>query len=143
MARYVTSVPTTLAPDAAFAFTADVTRFPSWDPGVASSVQVLGDGPGKRAEYDLTIAGSRPSVMRYVVEEFDAPRRMKMTAQTRWLRSVDEIRIQAHGAGSLVTYDAVLTMRGPLALFDPLLALAFKRIGDRAAAGLRRVLGAP
>lgn len=80
-------------------------------------------------------------VMRYVVEEFDAPRRMKMTSQTRWLRSVDEIRVQPHGAGSYVTYDAVLTMRGPLGLLDPLLGLAFKRIGDRAAAGLRRVLG--
>lgn len=141
MARYVTSVPTALAPDAAFAFMADVTRFSSWDPGVATSVQVRGDGPGSKAEYDLTIAGSRPMVMRYVVEEFDAPRRMKMTSQTRWLRSVDEIRVQPHGAGSYVTYDAVLTMRGPLGLLDPLLGLAFKRIGDRAAAGLRRVLG--
>lgn len=141
MARYVTTVPTALSPDAAFAFMADVTRFSTWDPGVASAVQVRGDGPGAKAEYDLTIAGSRPMVMRYVVESYEPPRRLKMTSETRWLRSVDEIRVQPHGSGSYVTYDAVLTMRGPLGLFDPLLGLAFQRIGDRAAAGLRRVLG--
>jgi len=32
-------------------------------------------------------------------------------------------------------------LRGMLWLADPLLGLAFRRIGDRAAAGLRRVLG--
>jgi len=40
----------------------------------------------------------------------------------------------------VVTYDAILTLRGPLGLFDPLLRLAFGRIGDRAAAGMRKAL---
>jgi hypothetical protein len=39
-----------------------------------------------------------------------------------------------------VTYDARLTLNGPLALLDPLLGAAFRRIGDRATAGLCRVL---
>jgi hypothetical protein len=41
----------------------------------------------------------------------------------------------------VVTYDARLGMHGVLRFADPLLALAFARIGDRAAAGLRRALG--
>ena len=41
-----------------------------------------------------------------------------------------------------MTYDATLTLNRPLGLFDPLLRLAFRRIGDRAAAGLKRVLPA-
>lgn len=140
MARYVTSVRTPMSPPEAFAFMSDITRFPEWDPGVASAVKVQGAAATVGAAYDLTIAGGRPMVMRYEVVEVDPPRRIKLVASTRWLRSVDEIRVTPDGAGAVVTYDAVLTLRGPLGLFDAVLGLAFKRIGDRAAAGLRRVL---
>ena len=40
-----------------------------------------------------------------------------------------------------MTYDADLTLKGPLGL-DPLLKLAFNRIGDRAVDGLRGTLQA-
>jgi carbon monoxide dehydrogenase subunit G len=54
---------------------------------------------------------------------------------------VDEIRVEPAGAGAVVTYDARLDMRGALRVANPLLKLAVGRIGDRAAAGLRRALG--
>jgi hypothetical protein len=40
-----------------------------------------------------------------------------------------------------MTYDAELTLKGAIKLIDPLFGLAFKRLGDNAAAGLRRELG--
>ena len=40
-----------------------------------------------------------------------------------------------------MTYDADLRLKGPLGrLMDPLLGLAFRRIGDRAAVGLGNAL---
>ena len=55
--------------------------------------------------------------------------------------STDEIRLVPAGAGTSVTYDADLRLKGTLGrLMDPLLGLAFRRIGDRAAAGLRNAL---
>jgi hypothetical protein len=39
-----------------------------------------------------------------------------------------------------VSYEAELTLKGPLRVLDPLLGLAFNRVGDRAAAGLRAKL---
>jgi hypothetical protein len=45
------------------------------------------------------------------------------------------------GRGTRVTYDADLSLKGPLRLADPLLALAFRRVGDRARDGLRARLG--
>ena len=44
------------------------------------------------------------------------------------------------GDGSRVRYDALLAFRGPRRLLEPLMQLLFSRIGDRAAAGMRRVL---
>lgn len=39
-----------------------------------------------------------------------------------------------------MTYDAVLQLDGPLGVADPLLGVGFRRIADRAATGLIRVL---
>jgi hypothetical protein len=140
MARYVTSIATPLSPDEAFAYLADVTRFAEWDPGVTRAVRVAGDG-GVGTAYDLTVKAGSTSVMRYEVTAYEAPRRLLLVARTALLRSVDEIRVEpASGGGATVTYDATLTLNGPLGLFDPLLRLAFDRIGDRGAAGLRRAL---
>jgi carbon monoxide dehydrogenase subunit G len=142
MARYLTSVPTAWSPKAAFDFMADVRNFARWDPGVESVSAVAGDGPGLGASYDVVVrAGLRRLVLRYEVKEWDAPHRLLLVAETVLLQSVDEIKVEPADGGSVVTYDARLNLRGMLSLGDPLLGLAFRRIGDRAAAGLRRVLG--
>jgi len=138
MPRYATTVSTALSPADAFAFMADVRRFAEWDPGVSTSVRVVGDGAVGSA-YDLTVAPGK-TVMRYEVTACEAPRLLRMVAKTRFLTSVDEIRVEPSGSGALVTYDAVLTLNGVLGVMDPLLGIAFKRIGDRAAAGLTRAL---
>ena len=140
MARYVTSVETPLSPADAFAYMADVTHFVEWDPGVKRVRRVVGDGAGVGVAYELTVQAGRTTVMRYEVKEYEPPRRILLVARTSFLTSVDEIGVESSGSGCIVTYDAKLTLNGPLVLFDPLLRLAFRRIGDRAAAGLKRVL---
>jgi hypothetical protein len=140
MARYVTSVSTPLSAADAFSYLADVTRFVEWDPGVKAAHRVTGDRVGVGAAYDLTVQAGGTTVMRYEVKEYDPPRRILLVARTPLLTSVDEVMVEGCGNGCVVTYDATLTLRGPLGLFDPLLRLAFRRIGDRAAAGLARVL---
>jgi hypothetical protein len=61
-------------------------------------------------------------------------------ASSSKLTSVDTITVVPDADGSVVTYDAQLTLSGVLKVADPLLALAFKRIGDRAAKGLIEAL---
>ena len=146
MARYRTLVPTAWRPEDAFAYMADVRNFAAWDPGVRRVTAVRGDGPGLGAVYEVEVrVGAASLVMRHEVIEWEPPRRLVLLASTRTLRSVDEVRVDPASdppsEGAVVTYDARLEPRGMLRLADPLLGLAFRRIGDRAAAGLRRVLG--
>jgi hypothetical protein len=54
--------------------------------------------------------------------------------------SLDRITFEMTAGGTRVTYDADLALKGLLRIADPLLALAFNRVGDRALAGLRRTL---
>ncbi|MDH3682570.1 MAG: SRPBCC family protein [Acidimicrobiia bacterium] len=137
MARYVVHVRSPRSPADAFAYMADLANFAEWDPGVENVDQVQGDGPGPDAAFDVTVKGiGRSLTLRYHTTPYDPPTTIVARAQTRLLTSLDTITVRDEGAGSVVTYDAELTLNGPLGLADPLLGLSFKRIGDRAAAGL-------
>ncbi len=137
MARYVMRVRTDKPADEVFDYLADLRNFPDWDPGTKQAEQVVGDGPGEGAEYDLQASGA---TLRYVVQRYDRPRVVVARARNRWITSVDTITVEADGAGCVASYDADLTLNGPLQVADRLLRLAFDRIGDAAAAGLVRAL---
>ena len=140
MARYVTTVRTRRSVADAFAYMADVRNFAEWDPGVGKVVQVDGDGASLGAVFDVTLSGMRATTFRYRTVEYAQPSRLLVVADTSLLRSTDRITVRADGDATVATYDADLSLKSPMRLAAPLLAVAFRHIGDRAAAGLRRVL---
>jgi len=143
MARYVTKVKTAKTPQEAFAYMADLRNFAEWDPGVKAVKQVDGSGGGPDTVFDVTVASpGLDQTLRYVTKEYDAPRNLLVVARSFVFTSIDRITVEPDGTGSVVTYDADLRLNGVLRVGDLGLRLMFGRIGDRAAAGLRRVLGA-
>jgi carbon monoxide dehydrogenase subunit G len=142
MARYVTKVQTDRSAEDVFTYLADLRNFAEWDPGVRRVEQVEGDGGGPDTVFDVSVAGpgSRDLTLRYRTVEYDAPRELLVIATDRFLTSEDRITVDATPAGTVVTYDADLRLRGLLRIADPALRMVFGRIGDRAAAGLRRAL---
>ena len=142
MPRYQTRVRTPWEADRAFAYMSDLENFDEWDPGTKQATRVVGEAPGLGTAYDLVVkTGPREITMRYETLEFDAPNRIVARADTSTLRSLDTITVEPTPDGSsIVTYDAVLTLKGLAKVATPLLALAFGRIGDQAAAGLRTAL---
>ena len=142
MARYQTRVRSLWTARRAFEYLCDLEHFADWDPGVRRATLVAGSAPGLGAAYDVTVrAMGRDLTLRYETVDFDPPRRVEVHADTATLRSSDVITVGDNpGGGCVVTYDAALSLKGLLRLADPLLGLAFRRIGDRAAAGLRAAL---
>jgi carbon monoxide dehydrogenase subunit G len=141
MARYVTRVKTPRSVEEAFAYLADLRNFAEWDPGVKRVEQVEGVGAGPDTVFDVTVAGpGRDLTLRYVTVEYDAPHHLLVVAKSRLLTSEDRISVSTVDGSTVVTYDADLRLHGLLRLADPGLKLMFGRIGDRAAAGLRRAL---
>jgi len=142
MARYVTKVRSAKTPQEAFAYMADLGNFVEWDPGVKAVRQVEGSGGGPDAVFDVTVVAPGPDLtLRYVTEEYDAPHNLLVVARSSVFTSIDRITVESDGTGSLVTYDADLRLNGVLRVGDLGLRLVFGQIGNRAAAGLRRVLG--
>jgi len=110
----------------------------AWDPSVVDAER-LDDGEldvGSRFRVVVSSAGRRRPLF-YRIAEFEPPRRVLLVAETPTLRSVDEITVEPASGGATVTYNADLQLLGALRIFNPALALAFNRLGDRAAAGLR------
>ena len=143
MARYVTKVRTAKTPQEAFAYMADLRNFAEWDPGVKAVKQVEGSGGGPDSVFDVTVASPGLDLtLRYVTKEYEPPRNLLVVARSIVFTSIDRITVESDGTGSVVTYDADLRLNGVLRVGDLGLRLMFGRIGDRAAAGLRRVLDA-
>ena len=139
MARYLVRLRSSKSPAEAFAYMANLSNFAEWDPGVTRVKQSEGEGPGLNAVYDVSVKGLL-TPLSYRTTQFQPPYSIVARAETFILTSLDTITVEADGTGSIVTYDAELTLNGPLGLADPILRLTFGRIGDRAAAGLIRVL---
>lgn len=137
MARYTTTIASPWPADKAFDYMADLRNFAEWDPGVKKSVMQAGTEPGVGTSYDVTV---RFATLTYVTKEYDAPTRTVAEAKSTLLRSYDVIEVTPTESGCEVFYDARLTLNGPLGLADPLLGMAFDRIGDKAAAGMAKAL---
>ena len=138
MPRYQARIHTSTDADSAFAYISRFDRASEWDPGV-SEAEMLTDepvGPGSRFRLVARFLG-RSVPLDYEIVEFAAPARVVLRAETAMIRSTDTITCSTDGSGALVHYDAVLDAKGVARLANPILALAFRRIGDRAAAGLR------
>jgi carbon monoxide dehydrogenase subunit G len=143
MARYKATVDTSLPPAEVFAYMSDFSTAAEWDPGTVESER-LGDAPlgvGTKFRLVAEFLGRR-STLTYTILEYDEPKVVAFRGENSTVVSLDRIGFEAHDAGTRIVYDAQLTLKGPLKLADPLLALAFKRVGDQALTGLRETLAA-
>ena len=141
MARYVTTVESSLPAGEAFDLIAHFHSVADWDPGV-SRAERLDEGPLRVGSAFLVtvVFGPRQIPLTYVVRELLPGERVVLTAVTTDFVSHDVITVEAGPEGSRLTYDATLTLQSWRRLADPLLGLAFQVIGRRADAGLRDVL---
>lgn len=142
MATYTATIDVPTSPEETFAFLSRFSTTAEWDPGVVEAEDLTGGEPrvGSRYRVVAVAAGSRSELV-YEVVELEAPHRVRLVADNGRFRSDDMIACEpAHGGGTRVRYDAHLTLHGIGRIVDPLLGLAFRRIGDRAAEGLRTTL---
>jgi len=143
MAHALKTLSSPKPPQEVFDYLADFVNTQHWDPGITAARR-LDDGPigvGNRFEIDAGFFG-RTITMVYETTLFEPPGRFIVRGESSSIVSVDEITVEPQGSGSLITYDAELTLEGALKAFDPALALGFNKVADRAIAGLSTALSA-
>jgi carbon monoxide dehydrogenase subunit G len=141
MAHYTASVETPRPLDEVFAYLSDFSTTEAWDPGVVEAKRVNGAAIGEGTEFRLVAKFlGRANELTYRIVEYDPPRTVTFRGESSTVVSQDTITFEKLAEGTRVTYDADLALKGMLRAADPLLRLAFKPVGDRALAGLRRAL---
>jgi hypothetical protein len=144
VAKFSVTLESPLSPEELFDYLADMRNAAKWDPGVADAT-LEGDAPlGIGSRFLVTLLlGGRPRQVTYELVDYDRPRRVVLSAAQPAFTSTDVVTVAAlAGDRSSATYDAHLALHGAFRLGAPLVDALFARIGRRAAAGLRREVGA-
>jgi carbon monoxide dehydrogenase subunit G len=142
MARYRAALDTPRAREDVFAYLSDFSSAEEWDPGVVQAERLDHAAIGEGTEFMLVADFlGRKTALTYRIVEYDPMRAVTFRGENDTVISTDRITFESTGGGTRVRYDAELVLKGPLRIADPLLGLAFNRVGDRALAGLRKKLG--
>jgi hypothetical protein len=142
MAKYVTTIPSSMSPEQAFAYMADLRNFAQWDKGVVKVEQVKGSGPGLGTIFDVTVKGigKSTSTLRYTTTEYDEHTNILVKGVNTLFTSIDRVTITPTSTGCNVVYDAILTANWIIAPMNLVLGKVFNKIGDTATSGLRKAL---
>lgn len=142
MARYTATLETSRTRRDVAAYLSDFSSTREWDPGVVEAER-LDQGPvavGSRFRVVARFLGRRAELT-YEIVRHDPGERVTLRGESATVVSLDTMRFSdTPDGGTRVSYEADLTLKGPLRALDPLLRLAFNRVGDRAAAGLQAEL---
>jgi len=141
MARYVTTISSRLSPAEAFAYMADFRNVTEWDPSIERIDLLSGDAGALGSRYGVKM---KSTSLEYETTTVTPGTTVVLRGENSWVVSIDEITVAA-GDGGLadVTYDAKLSLKGPLGLAGPLLSLVFGRLGGKARDGLVARIGRP
>ena len=142
MPRLHEIVDTTLPADDAFAFVADFTNSPAWDPNTVSSTRLDAGPVGVGARYELRVRqGRRVVPMTYRVTTWEPGTRVVLEGRGSNVEARDEIRFEPTTTGTRVDYTADIRLTGWMRLVEPFAGGAFERLASDAATGMRRALG--
>lgn len=142
MPRYTAVIPSSWSAERAFGYMSDFANAAQWDPGVLESCHLDAGVLGVGSEFELVVSfAGRARTMRYRIEQFEQNRHVVFSSVSPALRSVDTLSFEAQGERCVMTYVADLTFAGAAAVANPILALFFRRVGNRARDSLRSLLG--
>lgn len=141
MSIYEASLDTKRPAEQVFAYLSDFSTAAEWDPGIVDASRADTGPIGIGTEFHLVSKFlGRTTELTYRIVEHDPPHSVTLLGENASVISRDTITVTQQRNGTRIGYRAKLTLKGPLRILDPLLALAFKRVGDRALAGLMRTL---
>jgi uncharacterized protein YndB with AHSA1/START domain len=139
------SVETSAPVGKVFAYLTDFTTTNDWDPGTVETTLVSGTGGVGTTYHNVSTFAGRRTELDYVVTAVEPDRRIVLEGNNKTVRATDTMTFTATGSGGTrVTYHADFAFKGVVGtvapLLSPVLAVAFKRLGDQAQRGLETAL---
>ena len=134
--------------DRVFAYLSDFTNTTEWDPGTVSTERVSGDGGLGTRYRNVSKFLGRETELDYLVVEHVPGEKFALRGENATVVAKDTmtfvrttgVSADAASEGTTVTYRADFEFKGVAKLAAPLLAPAFKKLGDEAEQGMRDAL---
>jgi uncharacterized protein YndB with AHSA1/START domain len=138
----ITRTVTTDYPRAAvFAYVSDFTTTTQWDPGTIRTVRTSGEGDIGTEYHNISRFLGRTTELTYVVTRLQPGEMISLRGENKTVVAQDTMTVRTLPDGRTeLTYRAEFTFTGASRLIAPLLAPAFRRLGDSAQEGLSRAL---
>lgn len=142
MANYTGTVQSPRPVGEVFPYMADFSNTKDWDPNITETAVTSAGDPVRVGATFHVVQGSGLSKVEldYETVELEEGRKVVLRAETKSLVSVDTITVEPEGAGSSVTYDVDIELKGPRKLAEPVFGLLLDRIGKQAREGLQQQL---
>ena len=125
---------------AVYAYLKDFTTTTEWDPGTVRTTRDYGDGGVGTRYHNVSKFLGRQTELTYVVTELKDDKLIRLRGENKTVVAHDTMSLVATTSGTELTYRAEFEFTGLARLLSPLLAPAFRRLGDEAADGLRSAL---
>ncbi|MGB3302142.1 MAG: SRPBCC family protein [Gordonia sp. (in: high G+C Gram-positive bacteria)] len=126
--------------EAVFTYLADFGNAEDWDPNAVSVHRLSGDG-GVGTEYRVeSMFAGRSTELDYRVTDLEPHNLIRLRGQKKSITAVDTITIVEGAARTAVTYAVAFDFKGVLAIAEPVLKIAVRRLLDQGAQGLSREL---
>lgn len=134
---------TTEAPiEEVFAYLADFSNGPEWDPTQESSVARGDGGPRLGQIYDIVVEwGDRKLPMVYEVTAYKPNHMITLVGDGSTTHAIDTLEFtEVSDGGTAVTYNADIRLKGFLRVAEPFLGSKFNELFDNAEAGISQQL---
>ncbi|MGB8020517.1 MAG: SRPBCC family protein [Candidatus Nanopelagicales bacterium] len=127
--------------DRVFDYLGDFTTTTDWDPGTVVTTLEAGDGGVNTRYRNVSRFLGRQTELTYVVEGFEPGRMVRLRGENASVVAVDTMTFApTPSGGTTVTYSARFSFKGVTRLAAPMLAPAFRRLGNEAERGLQQAL---
>jgi uncharacterized protein YndB with AHSA1/START domain len=123
-----------------FAYLSDFTTTNEWDPGTVKTVRTSGDGGVGTAYRNTSKFAGRETELTYVVERLVPLQELALRGENKTVVAHDTMTFRETPTGTEVNYLAEFEFKGLAKYLAPLLAPAFKKLGDEAEVGMKRAL---
>ena len=125
-----------------FAFAGEFDNIEKWDPGIKSSKKVGSDPTGVGTMYRVeSVMAGATIPMEYIVRDWQPDKRVELFGRGEGFTSLDIIEFEdAPNGGTLVRYEAEITLYNFLRYLGPLMNIPFNRLGEHALDGLVETL---
>ena len=137
------TIETSTPADRVYTYLSDFTTSTEWDPGTVETRRISGSGEVGTEYHNTSKFLGRKTELIYTTKQLEPGRRIVLEGNNKTVRATDTMTLTSTGdGGTRIVYNAKFDFKGVVGkvapVLSPVLAVAFKKLGDEAQVEMKR-----